>query len=298
MSTENTTTEAAMDVSHRVSELKRFCRVFFGRPLVIFGTIVVIMFIVTALFAPWLAPYDPYEQDLDNILLQPTKSHLLGTDVLGRDTLSRLIYGSRTAVLVGVVALGIAASVGMVLGIIAGYFGGITYAVIMRIIDAFMSFPYVLLALAIAALLGGGIFNIMLALGISMMPPYARVMCGQALSIRETDYIMAERSMGSNNQRIIFRHVLPNCFPPMIVLMTMMIGWTILAEAGLSFLGIGIKPPTAAWGSMVYDGYTFLLTRPILSFVPGLAIMIVVFAFNMVGDGVRDAIDPKLRGVL
>ena len=298
MTANDTLNKDTREMSPRVKELRRFSRVFFGRPLVVFGSIVVLLFIITAIFAPWLAPYDPYEQDLDNILLQPCKSHLLGTDVLGRDTLSRLIYGSQTAILVGVVALSIAATIGMVLGIVAGYYGGLTYAIIMRIIDALMSFPYVLLALTIAALLGSGIGNIMLALGISMMPPYARVMCGQALSIRETDYILAEHSMGSHNRRIIFRHVLPNCFPPMIVIMTMMIGWTILAEAGLSFLGIGITPPTAAWGSMVYDGYTFLLTRPILSFVPGLTIMIVVFAFNMVGDGVRDAIDPKLRGVL
>ncbi len=298
MTANDTLNKETREMSPRVKALRRFSRVFFGRPLVVFGSIVVLVFIITAIFAPWLAPYDPYEQDLDNILLQPCKSHLLGTDVLGRDTLSRLIYGSQTAILVGVVALSISATIGMVLGIVAGYYGGLTYAIIMRIIDALMSFPYVLLALTIAALLGSGIGNIMLALGISMMPPYARVMCGQALSIRETDYILAERSMGSHNRRIIFRHILPNCFPPMIVIMTMMIGWTILAEAGLSFLGIGIKPPTAAWGSMVYDGYTFLLTRPILSFVPGMAIMIVVFAFNMVGDGVRDAIDPRLRGVL
>jgi ABC-type dipeptide/oligopeptide/nickel transport system permease subunit len=298
MTANDTLNKETREMSPRIKELRRFSRVFFGRPLVVLGSIVIFIFIITAIFAPWLAPYDPYEQDLDNILLQPCKSHLLGTDVLGRDTLSRLIYGSQTAILVGVVALSIAATIGMLLGIIAGYYGGLTYAIIMRIIDALMSFPYVLLALTIAALLGSGIGNIMLALGISMMPPYARVMCGQALSIRETDYILAERSMGSQNRRIIFRHILPNCFPPMIVIMTMMIGWTILAEAGLSFLGIGIKPPTAAWGSMVYDGYTFLLTRPILSFVPGLAIMIVVFAFNMVGDGVRDAIDPRLRGVL
>lgn len=298
MTANDTLNKETREMSPRIKELRRFSRVFFSRPLVVLGSIVIFIFIITAIFAPWLAPYDPYEQDLDNILLQPCKSHLLGTDVLGRDTLSRLIYGSQTAILVGVVALSIAATIGMLLGIIAGYYGGLTYAIIMRIIDALMSFPYVLLALTIAALLGSGIGNIMLALGVSMMPPYARVMCGQALSIRETDYILAERSMGSHNRRIIFRHILPNCFPPMIVIMTMMIGWTILAEAGLSFLGIGIKPPTAAWGSMVYDGYTFLLTRPILSFVPGLAIMIVVFAFNMVGDGVRDAIDPRLRGVL
>jgi ABC-type dipeptide/oligopeptide/nickel transport system permease subunit len=198
--------------------------------------------------------------------------------------------------MVGVVALGIAAVSGMILGLTAGYFGGITYVIIMRFIDALMAFPVMLLALAIAVLLGGGLVNVMVAIGIGMMSGYARVMCGQAISVRENDYILAARSSGASNIRIMFRHVLPNCFPPMIVLMTMMIGMTILFEAGLSFLGIGIKEPTVAWGSLVNDGYKYLLSYPLLSTAPGIAIIVVVYAFNMVGDGVRDAIDPRLRG--
>jgi ABC-type dipeptide/oligopeptide/nickel transport system permease subunit len=200
--------------------------------------------------------------------------------------------------MVGIVALGIAAVSGMILGLIAGYFGGLTYAIIMRFIDALMAFPVILLALAIAALLGGGLLNVMIAIGVGMMSGYARVMCGQAISVRENDYILAARSSGASNIRIMFRHVLPNCFPPMIVLMTMMIGMTILFEAGLSFLGIGIKEPTVAWGSLVNDGYKYLLTHPLLSVAPGIAIIVVVFAFNMIGDGIRDAIDPRLRGTL
>jgi len=288
-----------MEAPPHINEFRRFFRVFLGRPVVIFGTVVILVFIICAAFAEWIAPFDPNKQDLDNFLLQPgVKGHILGTDALGRDTLSRVIFGSRTAIMVGVVALSIAATIGMILGIIAGYFGGITYAIIMRFIDALMAFPPILLALIIAALLGGGLVNVMIAVGIGMMPAYARIMCGQALSVRENDYILAERAMGGNNLRIMFSHILPNCFPPMIVLMTMMIGMTILAEAGLSFLGIGIEPPTAAWGSLVNDGYKYLLTHPVLSFAPGLAIMVVVFAFNMVGDGLRDAIDPRLRGLL
>jgi ABC-type dipeptide/oligopeptide/nickel transport system permease subunit len=168
----------------------------------------------------------------------------------------------------------------------------------MRFIDSLMAFPMILLALIIAAMLGGGLTNVMIALGVGLLPAYARLMCGQVLSVKEDDFIMAARSMGSGNIRMMLRHILPNCFPPLIVLVTMMMGMTILAEAGLSFLGIGIEPPGAAWGAMVNDGYDYLLTHPILSFAPGLAIMLVVFSFNMVGDGLRDALDPRLRGTL
>jgi ABC-type dipeptide/oligopeptide/nickel transport system permease subunit len=289
---------AIQEAPPRVTEFQRFTRVFLGRGVVVFGSVVIIGFLICAVFAPWIAPYDPFEQDWDNVLLQPNTHHLLGTDSLGRDTLSRIIFGSRIAIMVGIVALGIAASIGMILGMLAGFSGGWTYAVIMRFIDALMTMPPILLALVIAALLGGGLVNVMLAIGIGMMPQYARIMCGQALSVKENDYVLAGRAIGGSSLGIMLRHVLPNCFPPMIVLMTMMIGMTILAEAGLSFLGIGIEPPTPAWGSLVNDGRMYLLTHPILSFAPGMAIMLVVFAFNMVGDGVRDAIDPRLRGVI
>jgi ABC-type dipeptide/oligopeptide/nickel transport system permease subunit len=200
--------------------------------------------------------------------------------------------------MVGVVALGIAAVVGMAAGLTAGYFGGWVNAIIMRFIDALMAFPMLVLALLVATLLGGGLLNIMVAIGISMIPPYARLMCGLVLSVRETDYIMAERSLGGSNLRLMLSHILPNCFPPLIVLVTMQIGIAILTESGLSYLGIGITPPAPTWGSMVYNGYGYLLSNPLLSFAPGMAIMLVVFSFNMVGDGLRDALDPRLRGVL
>jgi len=280
----------------RVNALRRFLKVFLGRPVVVIGAFIILVLLILAIIPGWIAPYDPNKQDLSIVLLQPNAEHLLGTDALGRDLLSRIIFGARTAVMVGVVALGIAAISGMILGLIAGYFGGITYAIIMRFIDALMAFPVMLLALAIAALLGGGLVNVMIAIGVGMMSGYARVMCGQALSVKENDYVLAARSSGASNIRIMFRHVLPNCFPPMIVLMTMMIGMTILFEAGLSFLGIGITEPTVAWGSLVNDGYKYLLTHPLLSTAPGVAIIVVVYAFNMVGDGLRDAIDPRLRG--
>jgi peptide/nickel transport system permease protein len=279
-------------------EFRRIVRILFGRGLVIFGLVIILLVIIMAVFAPLLAPHNPYEQNLSESLQKPSAQHLLGTDVLGRDTLSRLIYGSRNSLMIGIVALIIAAFVGITMGLFAGYLGGWVYTLIMRFVDSLMCFPMILLAMVIAALLGGGIRNVMIALGVAMLPGYARLMCGQVLSVKENDYILAARSEGAGNFRIMLSHVLPNCFPPLIVLMTMQIGAAILAEAGLSFLGIGIRPPAAAWGLMVSEGRYYLLSNPILSFAPGLAIMLVVFAFNMVGDGLRDALDPRLRGVL
>jgi peptide/nickel transport system permease protein len=282
----------------RVSEFKRFRTVFLKRRLVVFGMIVILGFILMAIFAPLLAPYSPYAPDLKHILSQPSSLHLLGTDTLGRDTLSRVIYGARTSLMIGLVVVGLAASVGMSLGMIAGYLGGPAYTLIMRAIDVLMTFPMILLALIIAAMLGHGTRNVIIALTVGLVPVYARLMCGQVLAIKENEYITAEKAIGAGSWRIMLRHLVPNALPTLIVVMTMMLGTTVLAEASLSFLGIGIEQPTAAWGSMVNDGREFLLTRPILSFAPGLAIMLLVFAFNMVGDGLRDALDPRLRGLL
>ena len=282
----------------KVSSFQHFRRVFFSRGVVVFGFIVVMLFMLMAVFSPLIAPYDPYAQNLDNVMAKPSLTHWLGTDTVGRDTLSRIIYGSRISLMVGVVALGLAAGIGLFLGLVAGYFGGITNSIIMRFIDTLMTIPMMLLALTIAAVLGGGLTNVIIALGIALIPTYARLMCGQAMAIKQNDYVTAARSIGASNLRTMMRHVAPNCFPPLIVMMTMQIGITILAEAGLSFLGIGINPPGAAWGAMVSEGYRYLTTNPMLSFAPGLAIMLVVFAFNMIGDGLRDALDPRLRGTL
>jgi len=282
----------------RVNEWQRFVRVFFQRRIVIVGLLILVILGFTAIFAEWLAPYDPYKQNLRNILKQPSKAHLLGTDSVGRDTLSRLIYGSRTALIVGFVSAGIAASIGITLGILAGYFGGIINMIIMRLTDVLMAFPMIVLALLLAAVLGGGIHNVVLALGIAMVFGYIRVACGMTLSIKENDFILAERAMGAGHFRIMVRHILPNAFAPIIVIITLQLGFLILSEAALSFLGIGIKPPGAAWGAMVNEGRRFLVKIPILSFAPGAAIMLVVFAFNMVGDALRDALDPRLRGTL
>ena len=282
----------------KVSEWKRFQRVFFQRKVVLFGLIILLLLVLTAIFAPLLAPYNPYQNNLKESLQEPSWTHLLGTDLQGRDTLSRLIYGTRTALMVGfgsVMAAGIA---GVILGMMAGYLGGVTDMIIMRIMDALMGFPMILLALVIAAVLGSGLHNVIIALSVATLPGYARVMHGLTLSIRENDFILAQQSMGSSKIRTMFWHILPNGLPPMIVLITLQLGALILAEAGLSFLGLGISPGEAAWGAMVSDGRRYLLTHPWLSLAPGIAIMLVVFAFNLVGDGLRDALDPRLRGLI
>ncbi len=281
-----------------ISEWQRFWRVFLQRKIVIFGLVVFALLVIAAVFAPWLAPHDPYVGVFSDSLLQPNSTYWLGTDIQGRDTLSRLIYGSRTVLEVGFITVFAGAVIGFALGMIAGFFGGILGSVILRVMDAMMSFPMLILALLLASILGGGIQNVIIALSIASIPGNARVMNGLVLSIKENDYIMAERSMGSSSLRITLGHILPNALPPVIVLITLQLGSIIMAEAGLSFLGIGIQPPGAAWGAMVNDGYKYLNTNPVLSFAPGIAIMLVVFAFNMVGDGLRDALDPRLRGVI
>jgi ABC-type dipeptide/oligopeptide/nickel transport system permease subunit len=272
--------------------------VFFGRPLPVIGLIIIVLLIITAIFTSLLAPYDPYKMNMPNKLKSPSMKHPLGTDSLGRDTLSRVIYGSRISLGIGLIATGIAAVLGMSLGLIAAYFGGIPYQIIMRFIDTLMAFPMLMLALLIAALLGGGIKNVIIALSIGMVSAPTRMMCGVVMSVKQNDYILAVRSMGASNLRIMLMHILPNAFQPLLVMLTVGLGATILAEAGLSFLGVGISPPTPAWGSMVNDGYKFLLSNPELCLGPGGAIMFVVFGFNMVGDGLRDALDPRLRGLL
>ena len=287
--------QSAMAMPH-YSETQRVIRIFFGRKLAVVGLFFVLLLIFTAIFAPWLAPYDPNQMDLVSQLQQPSRAHLLGTDNLGRDTMSRVIYGSRTSLVVGLAAVGIAAVIGEGMGLIAANFGGIPFAIIMRFTDALMSVPMMINALIIASVLGGGVKNVIIALAIGGLSGHCRMMCGMALTIRQNDYITAGRSMGVSDIRMMLRHIFPNAFPPLLVMITMSLGMVILSEAGLSFLGIGINPPTCAWGSMVNDGYKYLLTNPILSFAPGLAIMMIVFGFNMMGDGLRDSLDPRLRG--
>jgi peptide/nickel transport system permease protein len=296
--TEMTAPCDAVEVSPGTSRSQSFIRVFSGRKVAVFGAAIILVLIVVAIFAPLIAPYDPYQQNLREALQPPSKDHLLGTDPFGRDTLSRIIYGTRPSLAVGLVSVGIGALLGMSIGLLGGYFGGIVDTLTMRAIDALMFIPPLMLALAIGAALGGGLGNVMISLGIALTPTYARLMRCEVLTVKQSEYVTAGRAIGCRDVRIMLVHVLPNTLPPLIVLITLNLGTAILAEAALSFLGLGIAPPGAAWGAMVNDGYRYLLSNPILSFAPGLCIMLVVLAFNLAGDGVRDALDPRLRGVI
>jgi peptide/nickel transport system permease protein len=286
------------EAPQKVNPTVRFFKVFLGRKIVIVGLAIILINAFAAIFAPLIAPYDPNAPDLKVALAAPSSQHWLGTDTIGRDYLSRMIYGARTSMLIGIISVAIAAGIGITLGLIAGYFGGLVSTVIMRFVDAFMAFPMIMLMLLISAVFTQGITNIVAALGIGMMASYARMMYGQVISAKQNDYVMAARLIGGSNSRIMVQHILPNCLAPLIVMMTMMLGAAILAEAGLSFLGMGINPPTATWGGMVSGGFKYVIIAPILSLVPGVAIMLLVFAFNMVGDGLRDVLDPRLRGTL
>jgi peptide/nickel transport system permease protein len=288
----------AENLAPKKSELKRVFKVMFSRWVVSAGAVIIGILILVAIFAPLLAPYDPVATDMKAMLQSPSSSHWLGTDQVGRDLLSRVIYGSRISLLVGIVGVSIAGIIGIFLGMIGGYFGGWIGNIIMRFIDALLALPPLLLMLAIASILGSGVFNVLIALGVGMMPTYCRLMFAQVTILRENDYITAAHSIGAGNFRIMLKHLLPNAFPPLLVLITVNLGTAIMMEASLSYLGIGIVPPTATWGAMVSSGQPYLLTNFILSFAPGVCILLVVLAFNMVGDGLRDALDPRLRGTL
>ena len=281
-----------------VNEFKRFVRVFFARKIVIFGFSLLVIMILMALLADVVAPYDPYKQNLKNVLAESSPQHLLGTDALGRDLLSRIIHGSRVALLVGLFSVIVGASIGTVIGLVAGFADNWVQTAIMRTTDAIMAIPSLVLSLLIVGAMKNGIPAVVVAVAVAMFPGYIRMVNGQVLSVKQNDYIMAEKAMGASWGRMVFKHILPNIMSPLIVMMTMMMGSSIMAEAGLSYLGIGITPPTAAWGAMCQDGYKYLMTRPMLSIAPGFAIMLLVFSFNMVGDGLRDALDPRLRGTL
>jgi len=264
--------------------------------LSIFGAVIVAVAVAAALFAPWLSPLDPDAVDARSRLAPiGTEGHLLGSDELGRDILSRLIWGARVTLLVSLSATAIALIVGTFLGLIGGYFLGWLDSVIMRLIDVLMAFPYFLLALTVIAVLGPGLLNGMIAVALVNIPFFTRIVRGVTLSIRESDYVMAARGIGASNTRILVRHVLLNCVSTVIVAGTLNIGWMITAAAALSFLGLGVQPPTSDWGTMLSSGRQFLSAAPHVATLPGLAIFITVLGFNLLGDGLRDALDPRLR---
>jgi peptide/nickel transport system permease protein len=294
----NSSIDTSYITTFHQSEFQRFLRVFGRRKLAVLGLVIIFIFIMVAILAPFIAPYEPGQVNLSIRLQQPTTQHLLGTDSFGRDVLSRIIFGARTSIAIGVCAVAISLFCGCTMGLFAAYYGGYVYTVIMRIIDALMSVPNIILVILIAATLGNGMKNVIIALGVNMISDYCRLMCAQALSVKQNEYILAGHSIGAGNIRIIFKHILPNSLAPIIVISTIQMGMVIIAEASLSFLGFGIVEPTPAWGSMLNQGFPFLLKDPLLSFIPGIAIMIVVFGFNMMGDGLRDTLDPRLRGTI
>jgi len=260
------------------------------------GLIIILIISLMAVFAPLLAPYDPNEQSLYHVLESPSWQHLLGTDDVGRDLLSRIIYGSRISLLVGILSTLFSGIIGILLGLIAGYRGGIIDMIIMRITDTFMCIPGFVLLLVMAAAIGPGLINIIIVVSVLGWTGFARITRGQVLQIREMPYIEAAASYGASSLRIMFRHILPNSAAPLIVTATLSIGSAIMLESGAAFFGLSIQPPTPSWGKALRIGYSYLEIVPLFSIAPGLMITLAVLAFNFLGDGLRDVLDPQLRG--
>lgn len=261
----------------------------------VIGLIILVILVLVALFADVIAPFDFTTQNLDAVLQKPNATHWFGTDNFGRDIFSRVVYGSRISLRIGFIAVGIALIIGGSMGAIAGYFGGWFDTIVMRLVDIMLAVPTILLAISIVSVLGPGITNLMIAVGVSNVPTYARVVRASVLSIKETQYIEAARAMGSRDMTIIFKHVIPNTLAPVIVQSTIGVAGAILSAAGLGFIGLGIQPPNPEWGSMLNAGRHFIRDHPHLTTYPGLAIMVTILSLNLLGDGLRDVLDPKLQ---
>jgi peptide/nickel transport system permease protein len=277
--------------------LKRLAR----RRTAVFGLAVVVVVLLAAFFAPWIVPFDPLEQDINQRLKEPGwqtavgRVHLLGTDHLGRDILARVIFGARIALVVGLSAVLISGVLGMAIGLIAGYFGGKVDDFFMRLADIQLAFPFILLAIAVIGVLGPSLRNIIIVIGVSSWVVYARVVRGEVLSIREREFVQAAIALGSRDGRVLVRHVLPNAFTPWLVVATLDMARVIVTESALSFLGLGVQPPTPTWGGMLADGRVYLSTAWWLATFPGLAILVTVLGINLLGDGLRDTLDPRLN---
>lgn len=257
--------------------------------------VIIVVFVFIALTAQWISPYDPYEIDLKNMLKGPSAQHWMGTDEYGRDIFSRILYGTRISLSVGLVSQVISTVLGVMLGSIAGYYGGKIDMLISRLMEIFSAFPDILFAIGIMFVLGPGILNIFIALGILGWVGTARLVRSQVLQLKETEYVAAAKSAGATSFWLITRHMIPNCVSTIIILITMGIPGAIMSEASLSFLGLGVHPPTASWGSMINTARIYILSDPTYSIFPGIAIIILVLAFNIFGDGLRDALDPRLK---
>lgn len=285
-------------IKPRLKELRLSLYIVRKSPLALIGLGIITAFLVIAVLGDFLAPYKPLAVDITNRLQPPSVQHFFGTDEFGRDVFSRLLSGAKYSIQTGVVVLAIAIPLGSILGAIAGYFGGKYDEVIMRITDVFLAFPSLILAMAVSAALGPSLQNVMLSLIVVWWPAYARLVRGQALSVRENAYIEAARSMGASRVRIIFQHILPNSISPVIVRATLEMGMVIIWAAGLSFLGFGAQPPSPEWGRLITEGRIYIFQAWWITAFPGLAILLVVLGFNLLGDGLRDILDPKLRRVI
>jgi peptide/nickel transport system permease protein len=274
---------------HKRSTLRRVL----NQPSAVIGGTIVVFFVLVALLAPWLAPYNPNLSDWASIRQAPSGAHWFGTDDLGRDVLSRVIFGSRASLSAGVISVAIAMAIGVPLGLISGYFGGIVDAVIARLTDALMAVPFLVLAIALAAFLGASLQNAMIAIGVSATPIFVRLTRGQVMTIKVEDYITAVKALGVRNRSIIVSHVLPNVLAPIVVQGTITMATAVLAEASLAFLGLGQRPPAPSWGSMLDVARQFLSQAPWMAVWPGLAIIAIVMGFNLLGDGLNDALDPQ-----
>ena len=280
-------------MSKQPSFWKRFLRSKQG----VSGLLILLLNIGVASFAPRLTSYDYDEMDFLNILVKSgVEGHVLGTDDMGRDIATRLVYGTRVSLMVGLVAVSIGAFLGTILGVCAGYFGGFLDSLLMRFMDALLAFPYILLAIAMMAALGAGLFNAMLAIGLVMVPSFARVVRGAVLGVRNEDFIKSVRIMGGSHFWIITRHILVNIMPPIIVYASLSFAGAVISEATLSFLGLGIQPPTPSWGSMLSEAMPFMDKAPAMAVFPGVSILVTCLGFNLLGDGLRDILDPRLRG--
>jgi len=281
------------------SRRQDFLRTFFSNRLAMFGTALMTVFILMAIFAPLIAPYDPLQQDLAGKFAPPSRAHLFGQDELGRDILSRVIYGARVSLTAGLAAVALATGVGTVIGLVAGYFGRWSDSVLMRLMDVLLAFPSILLAIVVVSILGPSLPNAMLAVGIVFVPQMARVVRSAVISVRERDYIEAERALGAGNAQIVFSGVLPNSMAPLIVQATLTLATAILDIAYLSFLGLGARAPTPEWGAMLTDafrsGFGVFVTGQHAIIFPGIAIALCVLSVNFIGDGLRDALDPRRR---
>jgi peptide/nickel transport system permease protein len=290
--------EAGALTTKPVSRFRETIQTLLANKLAVAGLIVLGILVIVGIFGKLIAPYGLNDIDIQNRLAGPSSAHWFGTDNLGRDTFSRVLIAARVSLQVGFIAVGFAAVVGVPIGLVAGYYRGATDSILMRAMDVLFSFPAILLAIAIVAVLGPGIGNAMIAIGLVYTPIFARITRGSVLVVSEEVYIRAARSLGAGNNRIIFRHILPNVLAPIIVQTTLSLAFAILSEAALSYLGLGVQPPNPAWGMMLADGQDYFQQNPWMGIFPGLAILVTVMAFNFVGDGLRDALDPKQKSVI